>query len=294
MKEFLLILIKRLNIAYHKRGFKINKIFFPLYWYFFEKLRATKPIMAHVGRLSLLGYPSDTIFSDMVVRGAYENFETKLFKKLLKVGITMVDIGAYIGYYSLIASKIVGDSGKVYAFEPEQANYDLLVRNVHLNHCHNINCLQLAVSDHAGRLPLYVDKFDLGTHSLSRKNVIHMQDSTYVDSTSIDEFFLTKRGVRIDIIKIDVQGAEEQVIKGAKNMLERDHPKIFMEFWPFGLKNMGEDPARLLRLLRKYGYRLNLINEKNKLFREIDDLEIIEYCGLQDKSGRGYANLLAE
>lgn len=202
-------------------------------------------MLVRIAGIKLLGYPSDTVFSDMVVRGM-EVFETKLFKQTLRSGMTVVDIGAFIGYYTLIAAKIVGNSGKVYSFEPERINYGLLLENIRINKLNNVLPFQVAVADAAERRFLVTSKFNLGAHSLAAENVQYVKGKQEISTISLDYFFnRVKKISRLDVIKMDTQGTEGLIVEGAQSMLKSFHPKIFMEFWPEGLINMGTPPLSL-------------------------------------------------
>lgn len=88
----------------------------------------------------------------------WEKYKTELFKKIITQGMTVVDIGASIGYYTLIAAKLVGKTGVVYAFEPEPCNYELLIKNIELNGFTNIVPIKKAVSNRHGKAKLYFEK----------------------------------------------------------------------------------------------------------------------------------------
>ena len=291
MKGQLLVLLRRLNVVFHKKGFKVPRIFFPLYWFIFEKVKEAKPMLIRVDGMKLLGYPWDTVFSDMVVRGM-EVFERKLFKHFLGHGMTVVDIGAYIGLYTLISAKNVGVTGKVYSFEPERINYGLLLENIKLNKLKNVFPFQMAVADRTKKRFLAISKFNLGAHSLSRGNVQYIKGKQETSVISLDYFFNRVEEIsRLDVIKMDTQGAEGLIVEGAQGVLRSFHPKIFMEFWPEGLKNMGTDPVQLLRKLKRYGYKIKHIDEQSKT---LNDVSIPEVIGLCSKQTWTYLNLFLE
>ena len=89
--------------------------------------------------------------------GVNEKYETELFKKMVQDGMVVVDIGANIGYYTLIAAKLVGNKGIVYAFEPEPSNYELLCQNIAINGYTNVVPIEKAVSKTSGKTKLYVN-----------------------------------------------------------------------------------------------------------------------------------------
>ena len=120
------------------------------------------------------------------INGIYEEFETGIVKKLIKKGDVVVDVGANIGYYSLIFARAVGDNGKVFAFEPEPTNFDLLKKNLEINGYKNVVAINKAVSNIKGKVKLYVDSENMGGHSL-----IDLKNNDYVEieSVPLDYYF---------------------------------------------------------------------------------------------------------
>ncbi|CEG11098.1 Methyltransferase FkbM (fragment) [groundwater metagenome] len=98
--------------------------------------------------------------------GGYENAETQLFESRIKEGDVVLDIGANIGYYTLIAAKLVGVNGKVYAFEPDPTNFSFLKKSVEINNYKNVICEQKAVSNENGKVKLFLHKFITGAHTI--------------------------------------------------------------------------------------------------------------------------------
>ena len=93
---------------------------------------------------------------------SYEKEQTILFRKLVDEGMNVVDIGANIGYYTLLAAELVGEKGKVFAFEPEPSNYDLLLRNVEINGYKNVTVVRKAVSNETGESSLFLSQKGFG------------------------------------------------------------------------------------------------------------------------------------
>ncbi len=193
--------------------------------------------------------------------GFYEKYETELFKRLVKKGMVVVDIGANIGYYTLLAAHLVGDKGKVFAFEPDPYNYNLLCKNIEVNGYKNVTLVRKAVFSKSGKMKLFLDKSNLGGHSLSEANV-DKSASIMVDVTSLDDYFKNE-DCEIAVIKMDVQGLEMEVLEGMTNIIsQNDNLKIITEFWPIGLKKSGSSPASFLNRLIKYGFELYQIGER--------------------------------
>jgi FkbM family methyltransferase len=215
-----------------------------------------------------------------LVSGVYEKYETELFKKMVEDGMVVVDIGANIGYYTLIAAKLVGNKGIVYAFEPEPSNYKRLCENIAINGYTNIVPVEKAVSKANGKTKLYVNAAMTHVSSFAKDNVlIHRKDfdCLEVETTTLDDFFeRTVGNDRIDFMKIDVEGAEGLVVDGAERVLRNNSLKILMEFMPDCLRNVGADPLELLYKLRSYGFEIKLLNDRKQVLEPIKDTE--DFC----------------
>lgn len=216
--------------------------------------------------------------------GVYEEYETEIFKNLIKNDTTFIDVGANVGYYTLIATNLI-KKGKIYSFEPEKFNYELLNKNILLNNSKNVKTFQKAVSNEEGIIRIYIDEKNVGGHSLAKNNILEdniiSKDVGFFDvkTITLDSFFNNLDGSITDniIIKMDTQGAEGLVIDGAKNLLLKNNVKILMEFWPKGLRNMGTDPLELLNKLDGYGFEIRLLDEKAKSLKNINKKDIIEF-----------------
>lgn len=208
----------------------------------------------------------------------YEEYETGLFMELLKPGMTVVDIGANVGHYSLIAARMVGDSGRVFSFEPDPHNFDLLSRNIELNGFTNVTALNMAVSEKKGSLTLHLDKYNLGGHSLSAGNVLIDDGTVDVDTVSLDEYFENEAGEWVDVIKMDTQGAEGLIVEGAWRVLKDADPVLLMELWPYGLRNAGYDPATLVANLERLGFSFKVISDNDEEAKAMDSADVIELC----------------
>ena len=226
-------------------------------------------------------YGADTfVGATLLMYGEYEKYETELFKNLVRSGMVVVDIGANIGYYTLIAAKLVGSKGVVYAFEPEPRNYELLCKNIVTNGYHNVVAINKAVSNTSGKAKLYVVKAVGDASSLARGNVLTYSknvDCLEVETITLDDFFERTVGDdRIGLVKIDVEGAEGLVLSGAERVLRNNSLKILMEFIPDLLRNVGTDPVELLYKLQNYGFEIKLLNGRNQVLEPIKDAE--EFC----------------
>ncbi|MCZ2809372.1 MAG: FkbM family methyltransferase [Candidatus Bathyarchaeota archaeon] len=206
--------------------------------------------------------------------GFYEKYETEFFKKLIRKDMVVVDIGANIGYYTLLAARLAGEEGKVFAFEPEPYNYRLLCKNIEVNGYRNVIPKQKAVFSKTGKMKLFLDTRNLGGHSLSEANVDRGASIT-IEATSLDDFF-KNTNYKIDVIKMDVQGSEMGVLEGMTNTInQNDSVKIITEFWPTGLQNSGSSPTGFLNKLIDFGFALYQIGQ---YVEPIDVNHLLKIC----------------
>jgi len=216
-------------------------------------------------------YLDDIDSLNLSIFGAIEQEETNLIKKLVRKGNTILDLGANIGYYTLIFSKLVEQEGKVFAFEPDPQNYFLLEKNVAANRITNCSIFQSAVARTEGVARLYLSDTNYADHRLySSKN---NQKSLEVKTISVDRFLLNEK---IDFIKMDIQGTEGDAILGMTSLLQKEELFILTEYWPKGIREFGTSPKDFLDILSKNGFLFyDIHNGKNILNKaEIDELVI--------------------
>ena len=211
------------------------------------------------------------------INQSFEELETKLVKDIIKDGNTIVDIGANIGYFTLIFARLVGEKGEVFAFEPEPNNFNLLKKNIEINNYKNVNLINKAASNKSGKIKLYIDDFNSGGHSLIAQipNKQHIE----IESIKLDDFFDTNK--KIDFIKIDAEGAELEVLKGMSTLLNKnDDIKILLEFNPFMFKSFNVTPQKYIDLLMGFNFKIYKFDEKTENLKRINsynDLEKIKF-----------------
>ncbi len=232
----------------------------------------------------------DTPLRSLVTIGTYEALETRVFQSLLRPGMVVADIGANIGYYSLISSRAVGAGGMVFSFEPDPRNYGLLARSIQKNGYTNILASQIALSDRSGKLTLYADALNAGNSSLGRENIQTELRSFEVETETLDNFILREgKGRKIDIVKMDVQGAEGLVLRGARQVFSNESLIVMMEFEPEKLRILGTDPSALLDELLALGFRVRIMDSDQGTVGDTTVGEILAAC-----ESAGYVNLLLE
>ena len=178
----------------------------------------------------------DWIQQNIYFLGAYERAELNLLNRLLSEESVFVDIGANFGLYSLVASQKITNSGKVICFEPFPKNYAALKKNISLNSKSNIISENIALGDKKDELSLYYQPNEKNLGIVSA-NFMENSKTIEVDVMSLDEY-VNENGIdKIDFIKIDVEGFENQVIVGMKKTLELFSPMILIEIFDEGSIN---------------------------------------------------------
>lgn len=194
----------------------------------------------------------------ILAKGTWEPQVTREMRPLLRPGAVFVDVGANIGYFTLLAASLVGNEGKVIAFEPHPDNRALLERSTQENGFTNIDLYPFAVDEEARTLQLYPTESsslslvlaECSTHAVPEKTQPHA-----VPTVVLDEFLA--RLERLDVIKIDTDGAEPRVLRGMRGLIEKHHPVIFAEFFPEGYRLISNRSAEsVLEELLKLDYEL--------------------------------------
>jgi FkbM family methyltransferase len=183
---------------------------------------------------------------------AWERQQTLLFESLLTEGMVFVDVGAHIGYYTLLAARRVGASGKVYAFEPAPDNFRVLTRNIAQNDFTNALAEPLAVARRRGRALFTLSENDSATHSLAGD--LHSGRRVEVGTISLDEYF-SESPSRIDVVKLDAEGAEFEILEGMQQILARNPDLVlFTEIYPRAMEALGDSPEEFLTKLAGLGF----------------------------------------
>ncbi|MFA5386120.1 MAG: FkbM family methyltransferase [Candidatus Paceibacterota bacterium] len=198
----------------------------------------------------------------------HEETTTKLFKDVVRPGNVVIDLGANIGYFTLLAAKLVGETGKVFSFEPEPSNFYYLQKNIKINDFNNAVAFQKAVSNKNGETSLFVCTYDSGHHTINQSGGIEAYrhgrsgrtKKISIETVALDDFFEGKID-RVDILKIDVEGAEAIAIEGMEKILMNNRNiKIFLEFFPLLINEMGNSPKKLINdLINKYQFSIFVI-----------------------------------
>lgn len=213
----------------------------------------------------------------LYVTGTYEPEVSAEITRLAGPGDLVIDGGAHIGFFTLLASFRVGPTGRVMAFEPSSPTAEVLRRNVELNGCTNVAIVQAALSDASGTDVLaHASTTETGQATL--RPIEHAAATTTIKVVALDEI-LTDAKQRVALIKLDLEGMELRALRGMARLLQRDRPHVIVEVTEAFLKQAGGSAHELYCLLADYGYAAQAI-EWNGVHR-IDSVENFVRYGAQ-------------
>jgi FkbM family methyltransferase len=196
----------------------------------------------------------------LTINRTYESEVTQFLQERVRSGQVVVDLGANIGYFTLLLAKLVGPRGHVVAFEPDPTTFRLLERNVRENGYTNVVLHRQAVADRCGSALLYLNPDNPGDHRLVDGAD---RESVEVDVISIDEA-LPELRTRISWVKMDIQGAELAALRGMRTLLGTNREMgIVMEFCPRALADFGEQPEEVFELLEGSGFTPHVLSERD-------------------------------
>jgi FkbM family methyltransferase len=184
----------------------------------------------------------------------YESQEIRAVLRLAKACSVFFDIGANVGFYSIALSQRFPDS-QIIAFEPIEATYKELQRNLVLNGIANVTALNIGLSDCARNIPFYFDPTVSGAASAAPLGPEFADTSTLTCAVETLDSFVDRTGILPDFIKCDVEGGELPVFLGASKMFERSKPIVFTEMLRKWAKRFGYHPNDIIALFRNIGYK---------------------------------------
>jgi FkbM family methyltransferase len=265
--------------------------------------KATTLEIPGVGSVPLFLNPSDPVITQSILtEGIWEASDTHWFVKAVRPGDVVVDAGANIGYYTILASRLVGPTGRVYAFEPDPTAFEILRRNVRLNGADNVVAEQKALSNANTTLELFIASDNKGDDRIYQPKG-EQRPSIKVPAVRMDDY-LRGKVEHVDMVKIDTQGAEAVIIEGmAETIRANEQMVMIVEFWPSGLAGLGSDAAALLKRLRADDFRFYNLGPGTfgpGNIGEIDEATLLAQHTLANGSFtnlfcvRGYARSLAQ
>lgn len=212
----------------------------------------------------------DPVISGGLSLGKYEPETVALFRSKLREGMTVVDIGANLGYFTVIAARRAGPKGRVISYEPDPHNFALLKSNIEANGFRNVKAIPIALSDERGSRELFFGDNHC-THSFDDKK----RGGSYetVETDTLDHSLEALGSPKIDMIKMDIEGAEPIALDGmARTIASNPGLTMIFEFYPNAIKRLGYSPLGFLEKLRGFGFSLSAIDEDSMSLIGVSDL----------------------
>jgi FkbM family methyltransferase len=219
-------------------------------------------------RLRVYLYPGNEISRAIFLTGYYEPNEFFWLEKTLKAEMSFIDVGANMGLYTQFAAKKVGPHGIVVAIEPSSRDFARLKAHIELNRLANVHLLQVAVSNYEGEADLLVAAEEKSGHntlgSFGYDSVIP-QGRERVRVEQLDDIVQRIGLQQVDLIKMDIEGAEFLCLQGAKEILSLFHPIILMELSDRTLRHQGCHSGQIWEFLTQEGYHIYALREQTGL-----------------------------
>jgi len=231
----------------------------PIRWVVNRLILAFLPSSVRIGRADVLLNPHDPVVSGALAMGVYEKEEISLFSRTIQPGMTVVDVGANLGAYSIVALDRLQGRGQLLAIEPARDNFLLLQRNLQhnqrLSQKTKVHAVRVALSNKSGVAVLHKNPANKGDNRLYSDGLLAGKEK--VKTMTLDNL-CRQKGIRsIDVLKIDVQGLEGEVLLGSRKILQASQRcHLFFEFWAEGLIKAKSEPSRILELLKSLGFNL--------------------------------------
>ena len=277
--------------AYPTDRMGINKALSAMWRILFYAVSPSQPFIMKTEHYKIRVHPKKgTLTRAVIRRGYWERTETKAFIHHLQPGALIIDAGANFGHYALVASKFVGSAGRVIAFEPNTETFKLLQSNLPMLAHQNVSAVQAGLSDDNGEMNLSIDNSNPGGHSFTKDNIREAGGDEITPVYSLDQYLGNNQiAPPVSLIKIDVQGFEAKVIRGAMRTIQHDHPVVFCEVTPEAIKNSGDDFLELLEFFKDTNYTVQFINTANG---HLEDVSYEQASYILHQPEREYADLI--
>lgn len=245
-------------------------------------------------RVFKLGYPSDEVSISFrgvdltlptgdvtivpgLIGGYYEKIELDVFERLCRTSRTVVDVGANIGLFSCLAASRMPAGGTVVSFEPIPANLRYLRQNLEQNgFLDEVTVEASAVGEKAGAIDIFLVEGSIGTHSASARNAASSENMISVPMVSLDSYATGHLVGPIDVLKVDVEGYEGHVLRGASTVLTEQRPSMLVEYVPDHLINCGFPPEKFLDIVFDLYELVYLVDEVRGIIHRRTKSELLD------------------
>jgi FkbM family methyltransferase len=228
-----------------------------------QKQLSQQRVLVDIKMFKIYASTSDTDIGQSIIKSKiWEPHVTDALKKVLGVGDVFLDLGANIGYFSLLAASIVQESGKVISFEPNIQNLHLLYLSILENHFNNIKVYPLAAS--VSSQILKITSFGSNGFLEKPSDDIVQSNFQFIQSVIVDELLHSEE--KVDVVKMDIEGYEPLALRGMDKLIKKHNPVIITEFSPWHIKRRSQiEPLEYLKQLAHYGYSLFIIEQSGCL-----------------------------
>jgi len=212
----------------------------------------------------------DVSARELFFGGCIATQEIALVRALLRPGMSFVDVGANWGVFTMVAACLVGSTGRVIALEPDPRIFAMLAANVKRNQLEQVHALPVAAADCDSHLVLAGHNEDAGNWAVSRLvvNPVPSQLTFHVASRLLDSLLDQEGMETVDLVKIDVEGAEDLVLKGMSTGLSGGrYRRVLLELHPQQLQERGSATGDVIDLLRAQGYKGYILDHSPKAIR---------------------------
>ncbi len=246
----------------------------------FESLTVPEVVRWSDG-LSFRVVPNDQISRAVYISSTYEPNALLVLKRFLQAGGVFLDVGANAGVFSLVASRYVGPDGHVYSFEPSEREHHRLCDAIQLNQLEGvITPIRAAVGAAGGHVMLRVASEPHGGHNTLGSQFSYGDVATSrlerVEMMTLDDFDRRQALPRVDVIKLDIEGAEAAALAGARSVLRRHRPVLVIEVFSRSLATNNASVAEIQEHLRNADYRVFTIDDESAELMPLDDLTVID------------------
>lgn len=245
----------------------------------------TVTLLTEVG--TLFAHSRDQVMTPYLrAHGSWERDDCQLLERELTSGAVAIDVGANIGYMTLVAAHAVGPTGAVIALEPHPDNLALLRANVIRNGVTNrVRIIEAAAWCSDGTVDLAECTENAGDHRV--QTLQRERPTLRVKAVCLDDIVPTS--LRVNVIKLDTQATEHRALEGARALLAKDRPIILCEYWPQGLRERGDDPLAVLTTFRRLGYGVEVPDQPE--IAKLEDGALTEAIHARPAQFGGFATL---
>jgi len=245
------------NLAF-LRTYRIALHLYPLHSNFFQGISLTRSYLSTKYGLKIRLWSKSLIDHKVLFTGVYEASSNKILEKYIKPGSIVIEAGANIGTETLLLSRLAGNQGSIFAFEPVSALKDRLEENCRLNSLDNVIIEQLALGESNGSISFYIADEAFTNQGMGSKRLVnqHLKNEIIVSQVTLDTYCEQKGITTLHFIKMDIQGAELDLLKGGEKIITQSRPFIFLEAGD-GWSSLAD----LYEWLSSSGFEVYLIRE---------------------------------